>query len=316
MNAATVLDDVAGELRAVLPGAVERNVRAAELVTYRVGGPIAVVAHIRSDEELAGVSAVLARHRVPVTVIGRGSNLLVADVGFRGVGLVLGGAFEELEIGDSTIGAGGAVALPVLARRSAAAGRRGLEFYVGIPGSVGGAVRMNAGGHGRETSEVLRRAWLFDLASDRSARVVTVGDLGLGYRRSAVTPTTIVVRAEFAVEGDDPFACEARVDEIVRWRREHQPGGANAGSIFKNPAGDSAGRLIDECGLKGLRVGGAEVSAKHANFIQADATASAADIAAVIGEVRTRVAAHTGIELEPELRMLGFDDRADEEERS
>src|SRR5690606_38451664 len=137
--------------------------------------------------------------------------------------------------------AGGAVPLPVLARRAAAAGLGGLEFYVGIPGSVGGAVRMNAGGHGRETRDVLTRAWIVDLAAGPAEREHTVADLALGYRTSRVGPTEVVTRAELRGTPDDPDACSARIDEIVRWRREHQPGGANAGSVFRNPPGDSAG---------------------------------------------------------------------------
>lgn len=306
-----VLDHVADELVAALPDArldaVERDVPSADLVTSRVGGPIAVLVRGRTAADVGVVAEVVRRHRVPVAVIGRGSNLLVADRGFEGVVVVLSGEFDELEINRGRVVAGGAVALPVLARRTAAAGCRGLEFYVGIPGSVGGAVRMNAGGHGRETVDVLRRAWLIDLLAGGSPVEVPVANLELGYRRSNLTDTTVVLRAEFAVDADDPSVCEQRIDEIVRWRREHQPGGANAGSVFTNPPDDSAGRLIDECGLKGLRVGGAEVSAKHANFIQADSTATAADIVALIAEIRGRVAAATGTVLVPELRMLGFD---------
>jgi len=160
------------------------------------------------------------------------------------------------------------VALPVLARRSAAA-VDAVSSSTSVSRSVGGAVRMNAGGHGRETVDVLQRAWVVDLQPESPLAEVVVVELSvaaleLGYRSSNLPATAVVLRAEFAVDDDDPLACEARIDDVVRWRREHQPGGANSGSVFTNPPGDSAGRLIDACGLRGLRVGGAEVSTKHA----------------------------------------------------
>ena len=218
---------------------------------------------------------------MPVLVVGRGSNLLVADAGFAGVAVVLGDDFERVDID-----AAGRVPCARAARRrcrcSPAAPRRpassGLEFYVGIPGSVGGAVRMNAGGHGRETREVLVDVDLLDLragdAHDRAPRPTSTS--ATGTRISTIT--TSCAAARFAGSPRRAEACAARIDAIVQWRREHQPGGANAGSVFSNPPGDSAGRLIDAAGLKGLRVGGAVVSEKHANFIVADPTATAADV--------------------------------------
>jgi len=313
------LDDLFAELDARLPGAVTRHVPLAALTTYKLGGPVAVLVRVHSEGDLPALAAVVRQHRPPLLFVGRGSNLLVADAGFAGLGVVLEGAFEELTIApDGTSGdgpdgpegclaAGGAVPLPVLARRAAAAGRTGLEFYVGIPGSVGGAVRMNAGGHGRETTEVLVHARVADLAGSGEVTERDPEALGLGYRHSDLGPTDVVVGAVFRSEADDVAACEVRVAEIVRWRREHQPGGANAGSVFANPDGDSAGRLIDAAGLKGFRVGGAVVSDKHANFIQADAGATAADVRALVLEVQRRVREDSGVELRPELRMVGFD---------
>src|SRR6185437_9600985 len=176
--------------------------------------------------------------------VGRGSNLLVSDRGFDGLAVVLVGAFEEVDLdgGPGIVRAGGAVPLPVLARRSAAAGRGGLEFFVGIPGSVGGAVRMNAGGHGRETADVLIDAEVVDLAAGEAAGPTRrpAADLALGYRRSAVGPTEVVTGATFRTAPATVAECEAIVADVVRWRREHQPGGSNAGSVFANPPGDSA----------------------------------------------------------------------------
>jgi UDP-N-acetylmuramate dehydrogenase len=278
------------------------------MTTYRVGGPAAVLVRARREGDLAVVASALEKERPPLLIVGRGSNLLVADTGFPGLALVLEGEFDEITPGEGTIRAGGAVGLPVLARQTAADGWRGLEFYVGIPGTVGGAVRMNAGGHGQETREVLVSARVVDLRGDGLGVDRTVDDLALGYRTSAIGPTDVVTAATFTVVADDPAACEARVADVVRWRREHQPGGANAGSVFRNPPNDSAGNLIDACGLKGLRVGGAVVSPKHANFIQAESGATAADVRGLVAEVQRRVRDATGVTLHPELHFVGFDD--------
>ena len=309
------LDALAAALTPVLPpGGVQRDVPVADLSTYRLGGPVAVMVRITTDAELAAVAAVVARAEPPppVLVLGRGSNLLVADRGFPGLGLLLAGAFEAVDLDPAgLVRAGGGTPLPVLARRAAGAGLAGLEFYVGIPGSVGGAVRMNAGGHGRETAAVLRRAFTLDLVGgEETPRARAAVDLDLGYRHSALRPSEVVTAAEFAAAPDDPAACAARIDEIVRWRREHQPGGANAGSVFRNPPGDSAGRIIDAVGLKGLRVGGAVVSPKHANFFQAEPGATADDVAALVAEVQARVDAATGVHLVPELQLVGFEQEA------
>ena len=280
----------------------------ADLVTYRLGGPVAALVRVGTERELAAVAGVVADQGAPVLVVGRGSNLLVADDGFPGVVIVLDGEYDQVELGTDVITAGGAVALPVLARRAAAAGLTGVEFFVGIPGSVGGAVRMNAGGHGRETRDVLLRAWVADLADGGRPVERAVDTFAFGYRTASLGDTDVVVRAEFTVSADDPAACEARVAEIVSWRREHQPGGANAGSVFRNPPGDSAGHLIDACGLKGLRSGGATVSDKHANFIQAEPGARATDVRDLVLLVQQRVEAETGVHLVPELRLIGFGD--------
>ncbi|MBM3676033.1 MAG: UDP-N-acetylmuramate dehydrogenase [Actinobacteria bacterium] len=295
-------------LAATLGEQVVRGEPLGPFTTYRVGGPAAVLVHVQRVAELIPVAEALRVSGAPMVVVGRGSNLLVADRGFAGLAVVLEGELEAINFTPTQVRAGGAVALPVLARCAAAEGRAGLEFYVGIPGSVGGAVRMNAGGHGHETRDVLRSATIADLATDGVARARPVADLGLGYRTSALGPTEVVVGAELAVEVDDPAACEARLTEVVRWRRRHQPGGSNAGSVFRNPPGDHAGRLVEECGCKGLRVGGAQVSTKHANFIQAERGATAADVRTLIETVRRRVAGATGVELETELHLVGFEE--------
>ncbi|MGB5757715.1 MAG: hypothetical protein WBM50_12440, partial [Acidimicrobiales bacterium] len=181
----------------------------------------------------------------------------------------------------------------------------GFEWAVGVPGSIGGAVRMNAGGHGSDMAAALRRVSVFDLV-DGGPLDWTVDRLGLGYRRSTIGQHHIVLSAELGLRPGDPERSNDEISEIVRWRRSHQPGGQNAGSVFANPPGDSAGRLIDSLGLKGFRIGTAEVSTKHANFVQADPGGSADDVHALIREVRLRVAAASGIELKVENRLIGF----------
>ena len=292
---------------------VEREVAVADLTTYHVGGPVSVLARVGTPSELTELARALDGEVPPLLPIGRGSNLLVADAGFAGLGLVLDGSFETLSLEGvaDAVRAGAAVALPVLARRTAATGLTGLEFYVGIPGSVGGAVRMNAGGHGRETADVLVEAEVADLARDGLSAPRALATLDLGYRQSALGPTEVVTGASFRVDAGDPATAEAEVAAIVRWRREHQPGGANAGSVFANPPGDSAGRIIDALGLKGFRVGGAVVSPKHANFFQAESGATAEDVRRLVLEVRRRVHDATGVTLVPELRMVGFPDTGD-----
>jgi UDP-N-acetylmuramate dehydrogenase len=301
-------DDLADRLAAV-GVAVERDVAVAGLTTYHLGGPVAVLARVGSVDALGALAEVVAERRPPLLMVGRGSNLLVADAGFPGLGVQLDGEFDvvDLAAGPGVVRAGGAVALPVLARRTAAVGRRGLEFYVGIPGSVGGAVRMNAGGHGRETADVLLSADVVDLATGGPPSSRPVAELAFGYRRAALTATELVTAASFRVAAGAVEECEAAVADVVRWRREHQPGGANAGSVFSNPPGDSAGRMIDAAGLKGFRVGGALVSAKHANFFQAEPGATADDVRRLVLEVQRRVLDATGVQLVPELRMVGFD---------
>jgi UDP-N-acetylmuramate dehydrogenase len=234
----------------------------------------------------------------------------VADAGFPGLAVTLGEGFAGIAIDGTRVRAGGAVSLPVLARRTAAAGLRGLEWAVGVPGSVGGGVRMNAGGHGSDIKAVLSRVRLFDLdAGDRGeARDVDSADLLLGYRSSALTPFQVVVAAEFDLRPGDRTAAEAQIAEIVRWRREHQPGGPNAGSVFTNPPGDAAGRLVEAAGLRGHRHGTACVSPKHANFIQADEGGSADDVRTLIAFVRQRVLERAGVLLQPEVHLVGYPD--------
>jgi UDP-N-acetylmuramate dehydrogenase len=276
------------------------------LTTYRVGGAARLFVEPADEAELCAVAAALDGRDVPVLVLGKGSNMLVADRGFAGLAVSLARGFDEITVAGASVRAGGAVSLPVLARRSASAGLTGLEWAVGVPGSVGGAIRMNAGGHGSDTAHVLVRCRLADLRSGGAVRDVSLAHLGYAYRHSSLSPSDVVVAGTFGLRFGDPEQSLAEIADIVRWRREHQPGGSNAGSVFTNPAGDSAGRLIDHAGLKGRRIGSAQVSDKHANFIQADAGGSADDVRRLIDDVRQCVRERSGVELRTEVQMIGF----------
>jgi UDP-N-acetylenolpyruvoylglucosamine reductase len=208
---------------------------------------------------------------------------------------------------------GGSVALPVAARQSVARGLTGFEWGVGVPGSVGGAVRMNAGGHGSDMASSLTSVRMFHLRKGLEAHVNAV-DLGLRFRGSALDDHHVVLSATVDLEwSKSPEASEAELQEVVRWRRENQPGGQNAGSVFVNPEPGkvSAGAVIDELGMRGLRVGSAQVSEKHANFIQADVGGSAQDVVALMAEVRRRVRDERGYVLRSEIRLVGFEDETD-----
>jgi UDP-N-acetylmuramate dehydrogenase len=292
---------------AVLGGRAQRDVAIGPLTTYRVGGAAALFVTATSVDDLAAVARAVGATGVPVLVVGKGSNLLVADAGFPGVAVMLGEDLATVDVAGTRVRAGGAAALPVVARRTVREGLTGFEWAVGVPGSIGGAVRMNAGGHGSDMAASLVDARVVDLATGVDRRV-PAADLALGYRRSAVAATDVVVDATLGLAAGHRATGERTLSEIVAWRRANQPGGQNAGSVFTNPPGDSAGRLIDAAGCKGLRIGSAEVSTKHANFFQADAGGSAGDVVALMREVRGRVRAHAGVDLHPETRLVGFDE--------
>ena len=306
------LDPYLAPAHRILGPAARVAVSLAPYCTYRVGGDAALWVEAKTTADLQLVRAAVAEVGCPVLVVGKGSNLLVADAGFPGVVVHLGEEFAEITIDQSasTVTTGAAALLPVVARQCARAALTGFEWAVGVPGSIGGAVRMNAGGHGSDMAASLLGVGIFDLRStDPSAGVErwSAADLQLGYRTSAGAPLHIWVTAELQRAPGDRIESEAEISEIVRWRRANQPGGQNAGSVFANPDGDSAGRIIDSLGLKGLKIGTAAVSDKHANFIQADPGGSADDVRSLILEVQRRVKAETGIELHPENKLIGFE---------
>ena len=292
---------------------VDTNVAMAQRTTYGVGGSAAVVVVVHSESDALALSNAVAQCQVEnIVVVGRGSNVLVSDEGFDGVVVLLGAVSPDsaVSVEGDVVQAGGSVLMPVLARRSVGAGRGGLEWCVGIPGTVGGAVRMNAGGHGAEMIDNLINARVVSLKSGKVCDVVNA-DLGMHFRGSALSQHHVVLSARFQTSNIAPEEGTATINSVVAWRREHQPGGRNAGSVFVNPAqGDgSAGALIDAAALRGYSRGGASVSEKHANFIQASDNATAADVVAVMSDVQQKVFEVHGIMLRSEVVLVGFDER-------
>ena len=297
----------------MMPGMCELDAELGSLTTYRVGGTASVGVYPKSVRDLKAVARYIGATSCKVLIVGRGSNLLVADSGFDGLAIFMHEFPAEIALPkDETspvVVASGNTLLPRLARQCANSGWRGLEWAVGVPGTVGGAVRMNAGGHGSDVADALIRITVFDLRAGEST-VREAESLGLRFRGSSLTPSEIVLEAQFKVRRGEREEANSQLDEIVRWRRDHQPGGQNAGSVFVNPKPHelSAGAVIDDLGLRGRRVGTAEVSTKHANFIQADPDGSADDVVQLMCVVRAEVMDKTGIDLRSEIRLIGFDD--------
>ncbi len=292
-------------------GALARlNEPLAPFTTYKVGGRADVFVNVVAPADLHRVAAAHHASGLPVLIVGRGSNLLVADRGFGGIAVSLADMATDIDIDQerAIVRAGSAVLLPVLARQLATVGLVGFEWAVGVPGSIGGAVRMNAGGHGSDMSETLLDVAVFDLVASTDSEL-RADELGLRFRGSDLLPTTVVVSARLQLAPGDPDVARRELSDIVAWRRANQPGGQNAGSVFVNPIPHelSAGKLIDDLGLRGLRHGTAAVSDKHANFIQADPGGSADDVHALMELVRERVAAATGHTLRSEIRLIGFE---------
>ena len=296
-----ILDDL------VVAGLVERNRPLGAMTTYKFGGPAAWFAEVGTMTDLKRVldAAGATPGEPPLFVLGRGSNVVVADAGYPGVVIRLGGEFNQASFAGDTVTAGAGVSLPRLARFCAAEGRGGLEFYVGIPGSVGGAVVMNAGGHGSDTAEWLLDASVLHTLHGRTS-TEDAQSLELSYRHSNLGPWHVVLSARFRTVARTREESETLMREITAWRREKQPGGTyNAGSAFKNPPGDAAGRIIDAAGLKGFRIGGVSVSDRHANFFVASDEATAQDVYDLVHAVRDSVLEQVGVMLEPEIRFVG-----------
>jgi UDP-N-acetylmuramate dehydrogenase len=307
---------VAAALQARLEGAVLEGELLAGYTTLKVGGPAAAMVRAESEADLVAVAQVCRDHAVPWLVVGRGSNLLIADEGWAGVVVTLGRGFRGVwvapnapaDIGAAiTVAAGAAEPMPVLANAVAAFSLGGLEFGVAIPGSLGGAVRMNAGAHGGQMRDVLLDATVVRLGSG-AVETIPADALTMTYRHTTLPADAVVVRARLQLRRADPQTLAASMAAMRQWRREHQPvNQPSCGSVFRNPDGDSAGRLIEAAGMKGYRVGGAQVSDVHANFITVDPGSRAADVRAVILAVIAAVEADSGVHLQTEVVLAGFD---------
>lgn len=297
---------VAAELRGVLQGEVTTHASLAPFTSMRLGGAAAVLVEAAVEADLPATSAVAHEAGLPVMALGRGSNVLVSDAGFPGIVVRLGKGFEWIRDSGGGLEAGGATPLPRLANRAASRGLSGLEFAVAIPASLGGAVRMNAGAHDSSLSEVLHSARVYRFGAPEGT-TMGVAELGMAYRRSGgLDPADIVCSARLCLPPGDPEEIARRMQRYRDHRAATQPAEPrNTGSMFKNPAGASAGRLIEETGLKGYRIGGAEVSVKHANFFLARPGATARDVYGLLAVVQSAVFERAGILLVPEVRLVG-----------
>jgi UDP-N-acetylmuramate dehydrogenase len=299
------VDPVVAALAARCHGEVRADAPLAASTTLKVGGTARVLVVAEDDRDLAVVGAVAREHDLAWAVIGRGSNLLVADAGWPGIAIVLGRGFRGLAMDGAEVRVGAAEPLPTLAVRLADAGYTGFAWACSVPGTIGGAVRMNAGAHGGAMVDHLVEVELLRLGTGTREHW-PVALLGLAYRSSQLPSDAVVVAATLRFAPGDPAEERDRIDRIRTWRRTHQPlNQPNCGSVFTNPPGDSAGRLIDAAGLKGLRVGGAEVSTRHANFIVTRPGATASDVATLIALVAAEVTARFGVDLHAEVQRLG-----------
>jgi UDP-N-acetylmuramate dehydrogenase len=291
-----------------LPPGIERDVPLARLTTIRTGGPAELFARVGTISDLERVLGWADEQSLQVGVVGSGSNLLVADEGVRGLVLKLDQELSLIEVDGSRITCGAGARLPAVSARAARAGLTGIEFGVNIPGTVGGAVRMNANAYGGELARAL--AWV-EVVSASGAERRTPDQLGFAYRRSGLVAGEVVARASFALAVAATDAVKATLADMRRRRRQAQPSGIKTfGSTFKNPTDPraesrSAGQLLEAAGCRGLRIGGAGFSAKHANFIENHGSATTAEVIAVMAAGRRRVKEQFGVELEPEVQALG-----------
>jgi UDP-N-acetylenolpyruvoylglucosamine reductase len=291
-----------------LPAGVERDYSLARLTTVRAGGEAELFARPEGEGELIELLAWAEREGIAVEAVGSGSNLLVADAGVRGLVLKLAGELTAMERDGLRLILGGGARLPSAAAKAAGWGMGGLEFGINIPGTVGGAVRMNANAYGGELARVLE--WV-EVCSAAGADRRAPDELGFAYRSSNLRPGEVVSRAAFALSEAEPGAVKAILAEMRDKRREAQPAGIKTfGSTFKNPddpraEGRTAGQLLEAAGCQGLALGGARFSPKHANFVENTGAATTADVLAVMAEGRRRVYERFGVELEPEVQVLG-----------
>lgn len=297
-------DGLVEELSKVCPGRVSTDVLLSGLTTFRIGGPADLVVEPASVDQLKKVLVILSEREEKYVVIGRGSNILACDDGFRGVVVRIGEAMQQVSKQNAIIVAQAGASLSSLARTCVLWGRGGLEFAAGIPGTVGGALYMNAGAYGGEMKQVVQEV----TAVDQTGRLFRLDkvDMQMGYRRSILQRKSwIAVECALQLEERDPLAVKALIKKYNQQRRDKQPlEYPSAGSVFKRPEGYYAGRLIEQAGLKGLRIGGAQISPKHAGFIVNRGGATCSDVLELIRQAQKRVYENSGVSLEPEIRYL------------
>jgi UDP-N-acetylmuramate dehydrogenase len=282
----------------------------APLTSFRLGGPAALYLEADGEGDLAAAAEAVATTGVPWMVLGKGSNVLVSDRGFPGLVIRLGKGYRWAARAESRVRAGGSMPLPALAGVALAHSLDGLEFGVAIPASLGGAVRMNAGAHSHSMEEVLHDIQLYSI-TEAASSVLPPSDAGFGYRRSSLPRGSIVVGATIELRPGEPNDIRREMEAARSWRRATQPlAEPNCGSVFKNPPQDHAARLVEAAGAKGMAVGGAVVSEKHANFIVARPGATAADVNRLIEQVSAIVHERFGVQLEPEVQRVGDFDMA------
>lgn len=275
--------------------------------TFRVGGSAEAVSHVRRSKDLQALLSFLNRKEIPSLVVGRGSNLLVRDGGIEGVVIMLEGELANVEVADAEEGkllAGGGLTIMELLAFCKKNGWGGLEFLAGIPGTVGGAVTMNAGAWGEDVGSRVREVQMVD----RFGKVLVMkhSELEFSYRRLSIPEGSVIFRVLFELAADDPKRITERIGTNLKRRRENQPlAYPSAGSVFKNPPGEHAGRLVEQAGLKGKRIGDAMISPHHANFIVNTGQARAKDILDLMETTRREILEKTGIALEPEIRIVG-----------
>jgi UDP-N-acetylmuramate dehydrogenase len=276
----------------------------AELTSFRIGGPAELFLSVENERELSIAMALAYRHSTPAFCLGAGTNLLISDRGVRGLVLKLGESFAQIEIDGPCVRAGAAAQFGALVETVVARGLAGLEFGEGIPGTVGGGLVMNAGAFGGEMARVVRL--VHGVTEEGAARALTNTEIGFAYRRSALPAHFVITRVDFELCAGLREELQARVLELRSRRAARQPHGyPNAGSIFKNPPGGFAGKLLEAAGVKGARMGGAAFSEQHANFIVNLGGARADEVRALVEMARNRVREHSGVWLEPEIRMVG-----------
>lgn len=295
---------VAAALRELLSGEVRENEPMARHTTFRIGGPADLLVTCDTLADVSETIRICGDAEIPWTVAGKGSNLLVADEGYCGAVLVLGREFKAHSVQGADIKAGAACILAYIVRDAFSQGLGGMEFAVGIPGTVGGALAMNAGSRGAWMDSIVESVTLFVPGSGLER--LKGSEIAWGYRRSGLPDRGVIVEAVLSLRQADPVRIRAEMERSLDRRKASQPlGMPSAGSVFTNPEGDSAGRLIEAAGLKGTRLGGARVSEVHANFIVNEGGATAADVVGLIRKIQMTVRDIHGIELTPEVRFLG-----------